>query len=99
MRARQAKAKARNSRVCRLAKVTRKAKTLFTAGTFPQYVWGHQAQGLSPSCIRQLRAMALSALGLGTTVLCTTTALAVAYGPDADPGIRQRTELIAHWLQ
>eukprot|EP00969_Alexandrium_andersonii_P285383 12616542-Alexandrium_andersonii.AAC.1 len=63
----------------------------------PQASWGHQAKGMPPSEIRSLRAMASNALGLSTKG-CTTTAVALLLGPDRDPAVRVRRELLAGWV-
>ena len=96
---RQVKAKARNAKVSRLSRFAKASKKLFSTGTYAQFTWGHQAMGLSPSSLKALRGMSLAALSLGSARLCTTTAIALSYGVASDPALRQRVELVSHWLQ
>ena len=59
-------------------------------GIPPQAAWGHQAMGIPPSTLTKLRAQALAAVGLSGKRLCTTTTLAMVYGPGGDPAVKQR---------
>jgi hypothetical protein len=78
--------------------VERQAKKLFVTGALPQFTWGFQANGLSPTAVQTLRATMANASGVRRSGGCCTTALALHFGPEQDPAFKLREELFAMWF-
>ena len=75
------KTKNRIFKISQIAKISRKAKTLFSGSAFPAATFGHQACGFSPSQMLSLERGALSCTGIKKEGRCRATALVVAFGP------------------
>ena len=73
------------------------ANRLYSASVMPQSAWRHQAQGLLPREIRQLRVRAMQAMCTKTKGRCVTTMLALGYPEGADPGVMVRQEQGIAW--
>ena len=97
---RMCKARRRTARICRVSAVTRSARKLFTSGSYPQALWGHQCVGVSPSQLRELRRMAASTTGISIrSQRCLTSCLFVCFGRRGDPGHQILKENVMLWSQ
>ena len=75
----------------RMARIT---KMLWSTGAQPQATYGHQATGMSPSSLLELRrAAAASAVGKGPG-RCLTSTLAALYG-SRDPGLELKRQVVS----
>jgi len=82
-----------------IAKITRKARTLFTGSIFSSATWGHQASSIAESSIVKLERDALACSGIRPGGRCRTIGLLVAYGVQGTPRARIVRELIRAWFQ
>ena len=81
-----------------LVKTNRRARSLVRMGALPQALWGQTAQGLAPSRVSALRTLTAAATGIIASGRCGTTAIALALGPSADPGISNVKDQVATWV-
>ena len=81
------KAKARMNRIAPLSRKVRGARILTSTGAIPSALWGHQAIGVAPRQLQELRSAAATAAAIGGAGRCTTTAIALSLGPDKDPAL------------
>jgi len=98
-----------NSRICgsrhrickitKLAKISRRARKLFTGSAFAMATWGHQCSNVSVSQLLQLERDALSSSGIASAGRCRTVALLVVFGPLGTPRSRLVRETIGAWFQ
>ena len=88
----------RKNRINNIAKISRRAKILYTGSALPAETWGHQASGLSPSHILAIERDAIRCTGIGTGY-CRTIALRVFYGPYTTPYARIIKELVISWFR
>ena len=91
-------AKLRAFRVNRLAKISRKAITLYKTGFFPQASYGIEAIGLSPTRAAELRATASQAVGPGYRGGCPITTIAITVGIQEDPRFKSTTLLVNEYF-
>ena len=94
-----AKASRKFRRIARLAKGVRSARKLSTTGAVPQAVWGLGAVGLAPSTVKRLRTELAISTGISAAGRCPVTAVAVAFGEEADPEVIAIAEQVTLWLQ
>ena len=94
------KSRKRTAREAHVAKVTRAARKLFTSGSYPQALWGHQCVGVPPSQVRALRRLAASTTGVSVrSQRCLTSCIAVCFGPFSDPWQLIIKEQIMMWIK
>jgi ribonuclease HI len=99
MKARRSSMAKRLSRIRVLVRQDRRCRTLIWTGAKPQGTWGHQGVGLAPTAILQIRRQFAAAAMIRRSGGCTTTAFALTVGPDSDPMVSIRVELLQCWLQ
>ena len=91
--------KVRINKVKNIAKVSRKARKLFTGSCFAASTWGHQASSLSDTALLELERDALNCAGIQTAGRCRVTALMVCYGIQGSPKARIVRETIQAWFK
>eukprot|EP00959_Pyramimonas_sp_CCMP1952_P206388 4316321-Pyramimonas_sp.AAC.1 len=62
----------RLSGTTRLTRATKKSRRLVNTGARPQFVWGQQGQGTTPSVLKQVRGRPVRGLGYVPKYGCTT---------------------------
>jgi len=82
----------------KLAKISRRARVLFSGAGFSKATWGHQTSGLSYQEWSKIEVAAVNAAGFGKG-RCRYTALCVAYGPEGHPFGRGIKELFILWFK
>jgi len=80
------------NKIYKLAKISRRARVLFSGAGFSKATWGHQTSGLSMQEWTKIEIAATNAAGFGKG-RCRYTALCVAYGPEGHPFVRGIKEL------
>ena len=85
-------------KVKKLAKVGRKCRKLFTGSVYSSATWGHQAAGLSDSCILELEREALACTGINPAGRCRKLGLIAAFGMHGSPRSRLERETIRAWF-
>ncbi len=98
IRGRLRKAARRALAIKKLVKVDKRARALVNTGYRPQAVWGHEGQGLAPTCLRQLRGTIASMMGSKRPGGCATTCIRVTFGAASDPHVFCRRQLFENWL-
>ena len=88
-----------NIKVSSLAKVTRRARKLFTSGVYPQATWGHECIGFSPTQSKALRRMCANSTGVASAGRCCTTTIFVSFGRRGGPLQRAMKETITEWFE
>ena len=84
---RRGKMKKRLGRIRTLARQDRRCKALIFTGAKPQGTWGHQAAGLAPSTILQVRRSFAAAAMIRRPGGCATTAFSLGISMEADPAV------------
>jgi len=92
-------ASARSRKAGRWAKQGFNTAKLQTAGASPASRWGGAVHGLSPGMTRRLRSDAAAASGLFAPGRCATSALRLAFRPDADPAVGGPLAQVKLWFQ
>ena len=93
------KSVARMKRIAPLAKKVRGARVLTRTGAIPQALWGHQALGVAPRTLKDLRTAAASASGIGGAGRCASTAIALSLGPSKDPAVMIAEQQVSFYFQ
>ena len=88
----------RINRIAGLAKHRRAAAKLYPTGAWPQRFHGHVAIGLSPSELSKARRDMVKCSG-APKGCCTSTLIAVTYGPEQDPFVRARKEQVKEYIK
>ena len=96
---RQNKSKIRIDKTRLIAKISFKARKLFTGSGFASSTWGHQASGLAESKISELESDALACSGIKAAGRCKTIALIVAFGVQGTPRARIVRETIRAYFE
>jgi len=96
-RTRILKTKPRNSKTVALAKISRRARILFTGSVFPAATWGHEAGGLDIKDIIRLETDAANATGVNKG-RCRFTTLSVCYGPTGTIKYKLLLQLLKSWI-
>ena len=91
------KTKTRNSKTVSLAKISRRARILFTGSVFPAATWGHEAGGLGIKDITRLETDAANATGLNKG-RCRFTTLSVCYGPTGTIKYKLLLQPLKSWI-
>ena len=97
VRSRFTKTAKRSAKIGRLAKLSKRARILFSGSQYAANSWGHQASHLSQSQIDSLEIRGASASGFEAG-RCRTFALIVSYGPRGHPVARILKELFSEWF-
>ena len=92
------KRKTKVSRMSKIAKVSRKARKLFSGSACASSTWGHQASGFSDTNVVQLERDALSCTAMKPAGRCKVMALLVAYGLLGIPRSRVIRETMTAWF-
>ncbi len=92
------KRKNKITRISKLARISRKAKKLFSGSAFASTTWGHQACGLSSSEVISLERDALSCTGIKPAGRCRAISLAISFGILGTPRARIVRETIRSWF-
>jgi hypothetical protein len=85
-------------KITKIAKMTRKAKKLFTGSAFAKATWGHQAFAISEIKMKELEGDALACSGLKPAGRCRTLGLLVSYGMQGTPRARVVRESMRAWI-
>jgi hypothetical protein len=85
-------------RISKLAKISKKARVLFSGSAYSANTFGHQSCGLSDMQTRTLERDALACSGIPRAGRCKTFALAVAYGLLGSPVARIIRETVVAWF-
>ncbi len=99
IRTRFTKTSKRNAKVGRLAKLSRRARVLFSGSQYSANTWGHQVTHLTQSQIDSLEKRGANATGITEAGRCRTMALIVGYGPRGHPIPRIIKELFTEWFR
>jgi len=86
------------NKIYKLAKISRRARVLFSGAGFSKATWGHQTAGLSMQEWTKIEVAAANAGGFGKG-RCRYTVLCVAYGPEGHPFVRGIKELFILWFK
>ena len=98
-KARVSKAAARCQRIRRLADATPAAKRLWGTGGKPQMKYGEAVQGVAPSEVSRMRAVAVRTVpGVGC-MPCASACFDRALSSEADPAFYTRMDQVSLWLQ
>ena len=93
------KSKSRLGKIKSIAKINKKAKTIFSTSYLPAATWGHPACGITPTRIVQLERDALDACGLTKSGRCRSTGLVLHYGLMGTPMARLLRDTFFNWCQ
>eukprot|EP00959_Pyramimonas_sp_CCMP1952_P452482 9466659-Pyramimonas_sp.AAC.1 len=91
------KGRVRAARIRQLRDTNAAAKKLISTGLRPQLCWGHQAKGVAPTRVQELRRTLIGASGVQRTGGCTSTVFRLAWSHFADPMVFLRLELFKMW--
>ena len=91
---RLAKSGGRTRRISQLSKVWKGAAQLFNTGAWTSGTFGHQAMGLSPADMDEVRTQAANASGSADRARCKTTLIAITIGDEADPAVKGPREQV-----
>lgn len=84
--------------IYRLAKISRRARVLFSGAEFSKATWGFQASGLSHAEWNKIEVAAANAAGFGKG-RCRYSALCISYGQNGHPFIRAIREPFVLWFK
>lgn len=84
--------------IYKLAKISRKARVLFSGAVFSKATWGKQTSGLSYKEWTQIEVAAANAAGFKAG-RCRYSDLCIAYGPNGNPFVRDIRELFVLWFK
>jgi len=93
------KSKVRRSHICKLAKISRKARRLFSGSAFAMSTWGHQASAIADTSILNLERDALGSTGIPAPGRCRALALVCAFGVLGTPRARIIRETMSAWFK
>jgi len=97
-RNRRKEAAAKTKRTGTLVKACKAARKLLATGSWPKASWGHQASGIAPAAMRQIRGSFANALLPGARGRCATSTIALLGGQGAEPAIRAARDQYRAWL-
>jgi hypothetical protein len=89
----------KNLKIKSIAKITRKARKLYTGSGYSSSTWGHQACGFSDTMIINLERDALNSTGIKQAGRCRAVALIVAFGIQGNPRARLVRETVKAWFE
>ena len=92
------KSQVRLKKIHALAKISRKARILFSGSGFPAATFGHSACGLTLQELEALEISAANCTGITQPGRCRTFALVLAYGRYGTPYARIIHETITAWF-
>ena len=98
-KSRLVKTKGRALKVSRLARVSRKARVLYSGSVHAAATWGHQVQSFLVTQLMELEVRAAKATGNTTRGRCRYVALVCAYGQRGHPIARLIKEIFTSWFQ
>ena len=89
----------RQLRIIEIAKITKKARRLYSGSTHAASTWGHQSVCLPESTLIALERRASKATGIDTAGRCRFWCLVVTYGDRGHPIARLLKEIFGAWFQ
>jgi len=92
------KSKGTLNRIYRIAKVTRRARVLFSGAGYSKSTWGQQASAITLQEWSKIEVAAVNAAGFGKG-RCRYSALCIAYGPEGQPFTRAIKETFILWFK
>ena len=93
------KRKHRFGLIRKIAKISRKARKLYTGSGFSAATWGHQGSSLSDSHMIELERDALACTGIKPAGRCRAIGLFVAFGLQGTPRSRIVRETVKAWFE
>jgi len=92
------KSKGTLNRIYRIAKVTRRARVLFSGAGYSKSTWGQQASAITLQEWSKIEVAAVNAASFGKG-RCRYSALCIAYGPEGQPFTRAIKETFILWFK
>lgn len=86
------------NRIYRIAKVSRRARVLFSGAGYSKSTWGQQASAITLQELAKIEAAAVNAAGFGKG-RCRCSALCIAYGLEGQPLTRAIKETFILWFK
>ena len=82
-----------------ILKASKRARRLYAVGAQALALWGAQVHGVATTRLEGMRAEAVKACGLSAAGACATVAIKQCPGPEKDPLIKTRCQLVVFWAK